>query len=164
MTRTRTHPPPPAAKNYSTTVHRTDLSSDGARSTFVRSPPPPGTLRSSHTHQTQSQQSQSPTPNGAHTMAVKPGMMHQVATIAAGSAIGHVAGVGISNMMLGGRTHRDDERAVAVTPTVVPAQATTAACASEHVELGRCLKETNGNISLCQSYVDMLQRCFAHGM
>jgi hypothetical protein len=95
------------------------------------------------------------------SMAERPGMMHQVATIAAGSAVGHVAGVGISNMMLGGRDHRD-ERAAAVAPATATdrVQSRTTACASEHVEFGRCMKENNGNISMCQSYVDKLQKCY----
>ncbi len=157
MTRSRSNPPPP--RNHSTTVHRTGLSSNGSIQAHTRNPPPPGPLRSSHAPSTHPQPSQTPTPNGAHTMAEKPGLMHQVATIAAGSAVGHVAGVGISNMMFGGRDHRD-ERAAAVAPATDPVQSRTTACASEHVDLGRCMKENNGNISMCQSYLDMLQQCY----
>jgi hypothetical protein len=83
-------------------------------------------------------------------------MMQQVATIAAGSAIGHVAGAGISNLMLGGRNNRDEP--VASVPE--PAHPSSVArCTQEHFEFNKCMKGANGNISACEWYVDMLKQC-----
>ena len=80
-------------------------------------------------------------------------MMQQVATIAAGSAVGHVAGAGISNLMLGGRNNSDEP----VAP--VPEPSSVARCTQEHFEFNKCMTGANGNISACEWYVDMLRQC-----
>ena len=144
MTRSRSNPPPPVARRHSTTVR------------IERNPPPPGTSHASHAPTTPPPSSQTSTTNGAHPMSERPSMMHQVATIAAGSAIGHVAGAGISNMMFGGRNHRD-EPAVATAPN--PVKPVSVACMQEHLALNKCMDENNGNISVCQWYVDTLKQC-----
>eukprot|EP00658_Telonema_sp_P-2_P077348 TRINITY_DN696_c0_g1_i1.p1 TRINITY_DN696_c0_g1~~TRINITY_DN696_c0_g1_i1.p1 ORF type:complete len:145 (-),score=28.34 TRINITY_DN696_c0_g1_i1:173-607(-) len=86
------------------------------------------------------------------------GMAANVASVAAGSVIGH----GISNMMFGSSSHQAapaepvQESAYAQAPA---AQGGQDACKFEFENFMQCLKNNNNDASQCSYFMDTLQSC-----
>jgi hypothetical protein len=89
----------------------------------------------------------------------QPGLFAQMATTAAGvavgSAVGHTVGAAITGAMGGGSSRHADE----VAAPLQQAAPAPAACGYENEALVRCLANNPSDISMCQSYVDMLNQC-----
>jgi len=80
-------------------------------------------------------------------------MATTAAGVAVGSAVGHTVGAAITGAIGGGSSHAEPD-AAAPAPAAQPA-----ACSFENESLVRCLTNNPNDISLCQSYVDMLNQC-----
>ena len=84
-------------------------------------------------------------------------MATTAAGVAVGSAVGHTVGAAITGAMGGGSSSRDQE--VAAAPAPAAAQSNQQVCGFENEALVRCLANNPSDISMCQSYVDMLNSC-----
>ena len=86
----------------------------------------------------------------ATQQAKQPGMFAQMASTAAGvavgSTVGHVLGAGITGMFSGGQTVSEPQR---VEETV---------CGADRAALFKCM-ETSNDVGACQFYMDMLKQC-----
>ena len=98
----------------------------------------------------------------------QPGLFAQMATTAAGvavgSAVGHTLGAGISSMF-GGSSSAPAEPAQQAVAPAAPAQSTYnssetgRACEVDARNFTRCLDENNGNMQICDWYLQQLKAC-----
>jgi len=83
-------------------------------------------------------------------------MATTAAGVAVGSAVGHTVGAAITGAMGGGGSNSEPAAAPAAAPAPAAQPAT---CSFENEALVRCLANNPNDISMCQSYVDMLNQC-----
>ena len=98
----------------------------------------------------------------------QPGLFAQMATTAAGvavgSAVGHTLGAGISSWF-GGSSSAPAEPAQQAVAPAAPAQSTYnssetgRACEVDARNFTRCLDENNGNMQICDWYLQQLKAC-----
>ncbi|EGG13064.1 uncharacterized protein MELLADRAFT_70465 [Melampsora larici-populina 98AG31] len=127
-------------------------SSARSASTSARQPaqaPPPVP----HNAQSSVPAVQAPTSSG-------PGLFGQMASTAAGVAVGHTVGHGLSNMLFGGSSSKEE------TPAPAPVQQQTfeerrmgGQCDIPAKDFTRCLDATSGDISSCNYYLEQLKAC-----
>ncbi|KAF5102071.1 hypothetical protein D0Z00_000531 [Geotrichum galactomycetum] len=99
----------------------------------------------------------------------QPGLFAQMATTAAGvavgSAVGHTLGAGISSMFGGSSSSAPAEPAQQAVAPAAPAQSTynssetSRACEVDARNFTRCLDENNGNMQICDWYLQQLKAC-----
>ncbi|VVT52052.1 uncharacterized protein SAPINGB_P003301 [Magnusiomyces paraingens] len=151
MARSRGRAPPPRP------VTQTRQASTVAAPRTVAAPPPPPThAPSAHPPQ--------PT---AVAAPQQPGLFAQMATTAAGvavgSAVGHTIGAGLTGLFSGSSSSSPAE--VQQAPVAAAAPATTSqepasrACEVDARNFTRCLDENNGNMQICDWYLQQLKAC-----
>ncbi|KAI9007759.1 hypothetical protein DFJ74DRAFT_689029 [Hyaloraphidium curvatum] len=90
-----------------------------------------------------------------------PGLFGQMASTAAGVAVGHTIGHGLSNALFGGSSHHAVE-AAPVQAQAAPAQGFAVdPCAADNQRFVECLQKSSNDISACQVYLDLLKQCSA---
>lgn len=156
MARSRGRAPPPRP------VTQTRQASTVAAPRTVAPPPPPpvATNQAPSNHISQQQ-----TP----TAPQQPGLFAQMASTAAGvavgSAVGHTIGAGISGLFGNSSSNTPSETQQAVAPAPVSPQNTTytsesnKACEVDARNFTRCLDENNGNMQICDWYLQQLKAC-----
>lgn len=92
----------------------------------------------------------------------QPGLFAQMASTAAGvavgSTVGHVVGGVISSAIGGGRSH---EVQSVQEPVQQQQQQFSNDCSAQNDAFLRCLDSTNNDMTMCQSYFDVLKECKA---
>lgn len=95
-------------------------------------------------------------------------MFAQMATTAAGvavgSAVGHTLGAGITSMFGGSSSSAPAEAPAQAVAAAAPAQSTyqseaARACEVDARNFTRCLDENNGNMQICDWYLQQLKAC-----
>ncbi|KAJ3043025.1 hypothetical protein HDV00_005932 [Rhizophlyctis rosea] len=103
-----------------------------------------------------------------HAQPQQPGLFAQMATTAAGvavgSAVGHTLGAGLTGMFGGGSSHAPapaESAAPQVQQYQQPQQQEQfgGACEPDQKAFLRCLDANQNDISACQFYLDMLKQC-----
>lgn len=96
----------------------------------------------------------------------QPGMFAQMASTAAGvavgSTIGHTLGAGITGMFGGGSSAPAEAApapVAAAAPAQVQQQQATGACEADARAFTKCLDENNGNMQICDWYLQALKAC-----
>ncbi|GAA5808990.1 hypothetical protein MFLAVUS_002390 [Mucor flavus] len=144
-----------------------------ARSRQTRRAPAQQQTRSAHTMPTRQappQQQHAPVPHQASTPAVaqprQPGMFAQMATTAAGvavgSAVGHTMASGVSSMFGGGSSSEPQQQQQQQEQYQQPMAGSTqngASCEANAKAFTQCLEATNNDMSACQYYLDALKQC-----
>ncbi len=111
-----------------------------------------------------------PAPSAAHPPAVaqsqQPGLFAQMASTAAGvavgSAVGHTIGAGLSSVF--GGSSAPAEPAAAAPPAPLQAMSNTSnegfkACDVDARNFTKCLDENSGNMQICDWYLQQLKSC-----
>ncbi|KAG2237199.1 hypothetical protein BDF21DRAFT_154318 [Thamnidium elegans] len=149
-----------------------------ARSRQTRRAPAQQQTRSAHTMPTRQaprQQQHAPVPHQASPPAVaqqqprQPGMFAQMATTAAGvavgSAVGHTMASGVSSMFGGGGSSSEPQQQQQQEPyqeyqqPMAGSTQNGASCESNAKAFTQCLEATNNDMSACQYYLDALKQC-----
>ncbi|MBW0501309.1 hypothetical protein O181_041024 [Austropuccinia psidii MF-1] len=141
---------------------RRSSSSSGSRSSTrsastntrqpVRAGPPP--VPHGQSHNSSVPATQQPTSSG-------PGLFSQMASTAAGVAVGHTVGNGLSNMLFGGGGSKEEVAA----PAPPPQQQTFeerrmgGQCEASAKDFTRCMEGTNNDLNSCNYYLDQLKAC-----
>ncbi|KAJ9048429.1 hypothetical protein DSO57_1035133 [Entomophthora muscae] len=100
-----------------------------------------------------------PTPTAAAPQ--QPGLFAQMASTAAGvavgSTVGHVLGAGITSMFSGS----DEPQQTHAQASYQPAQEQhgSASCSADAKAFTNCLEQSNNDVTACQFYYDMLKQC-----
>ncbi|KAI9361333.1 hypothetical protein BD770DRAFT_20950 [Pilaira anomala] len=113
-----------------------------------------------------------PTPAVAQPQTRQPGMFAQMATTAAGvavgSAVGHSMANGVSSMFGGGsgsQTEPQQQQQQELYPSyhqpMVAESQNGASCEANAKAFTQCLEATNNDMSACQYYLDALKQCQA---
>ncbi|KAI7896519.1 uncharacterized protein EV154DRAFT_241681 [Mucor mucedo] len=110
-----------------------------------------------------------PPPAVAQPQQRQPGMFAQMATTAAGvavgSAVGHTMAAGVSSMFGGGGSSEPQEQAQQEqypSQQYQPMAASTqngASCEADAKAFTQCLEATNNDMSACKWYLDALKQC-----
>lgn len=137
-----------------------------SRPTISRSAPTQS--RSAHTAAPPAHAPQHQQPNAyshPQTQQQQPGLFSQMASTAAGvavgSTIGHTLGAGITSMFGGSSAPAEQQQAA---PPVQAAQYTqqqqgSAACDVDARNFTRCLGDNDGNMQICDFYLQQLKAC-----
>ncbi|CAK7242360.1 MAG: hypothetical protein STHCBS139747_003848 [Sporothrix thermara] len=100
-----------------------------------------------------------------------PGLIGQMASTAAGVAIGSTVGNAVSGLLFGGGSSSSSEAAAAPQQAAPPAQpyygAPSAAqqenwganCQGATQQFTKCMDENNGNMQICNWYLEQLKAC-----
>ncbi|KAJ3142771.1 hypothetical protein HDU90_002642 [Geranomyces variabilis] len=100
----------------------------------------------------------------------QPGMFAQMATTAAGvavgSAVGHTLGAGLTGMFGGGSSAPAPQQEAAPQQYAQQnyaqqQQQQSAVCEPDQKAFMRCLDQNSNDLSACQFYLDMLKQCQA---
>lgn len=98
-----------------------------------------------------------------------PGLFGQMASTAAGvavgSAVGHTIGAGLTGLFGGSRSEQPVQQEAAPAEAAAPAATQTdpaeKPCAFDAQNLARCLEDSDGDITACDYYMQMLKSCKA---
>lgn len=125
-------------------------SSSRAASTSTRQPVQSGPPPVPAAQQSSVPAIQQPTSSG-------PGLFGQMASTAAGVAVGHTMGQGLSSMLFGG----SKEEAPVTTPQQQPfeQQRIGGQCETAAKDFTRCLESTNNDMNSCSFYLEQLKAC-----
>lgn len=131
----------------------------GARSASTVAAPPPAPV----------QHAPPPAPVAAAAAPQQPGMFAQMATTAAGvavgSAVGHTLGAGITSLFGGSSSAPAEQPAQPAQAVAAAAPAgsfnssESARCEVDARSFTRCLDENNGNMQICDWYLQQLKAC-----
>ncbi|TID13562.1 hypothetical protein CANINC_004920 [Pichia inconspicua] len=99
----------------------------------------------------------------------QPGMFAQMATTAAGvavgSAVGHTLGAGITSIFSGSSNdapaQQQQQQQVPVAQSQYTTQEQTSPCDTDARNFTRCIEESNGNYQSCDFYLQQLKACQA---
>lgn len=98
----------------------------------------------------------------------QPGMFAQMASTAAGvavgSAVGHTLGAGITSIFSGSSNDapvQQQQQQVPATQSQFAAQEQSAPCDTDARNFTRCIEESNGNYQACDFYLQQLKACQA---
>ncbi|KAI9257877.1 hypothetical protein BY458DRAFT_535141 [Sporodiniella umbellata] len=141
------------------------------RSRQTRRPPTQQQTRSAHTQTRQAPAQQAPSqhlPSQQQTASAapmqqprQPGLFSQMASTAAGvavgSTIGHTMANGVSSMFGGNNQEQPAETSSQAEP--YQPQNTSNSCEADAKAFTQCLEATNNDVSSCQWYFDALKRC-----
>lgn len=130
----------------------------------------PRTAAPPHAPTTATHNNYPPAPAQAVPQQRQPGLFAQMASTAAGvavgSTIGHTIGAGITGMFGGGSSSappaEQSQQAVAAAPGAVSNYNSTEAartCEVDARNFTRCLDENNGNMQICDWYLQQLKAC-----
>ncbi|ODQ82268.1 hypothetical protein BABINDRAFT_158899 [Babjeviella inositovora NRRL Y-12698] len=128
--------------------------SSGRRSAPARSSAPP--RRSAHTAAAPAAPRQQPVQAATQPQQRSPGLFGTMASVAAGSSIGHVIGHGITGMFGGNREVDYAEQPVA---QAQQNQEQAQHCDGAAMNFTRCLEENGGNMQICDYYLQQLKAC-----
>ncbi|KAF3941481.1 hypothetical protein ABW19_dt0210260 [Dactylella cylindrospora] len=113
-------------------------------------------------------QTHAPPPAIPQTQSQGPGLFGQMASTAAGvavgSTVGHVIGSGISGLFGGGSAPTEAAPAPAPAPvaqTNAYGDRTTLSCEADAKNFTRCLEASNNDMSICGYYLEQLKACQA---
>lgn len=99
-------------------------------------------------------------PTQAAAQPQQPGMFAQMATTAAGvavgSAVGHTLGAGLTSMFSGSSAPAEVQQAAAVQQQQ---PAAGARCEADARNFTRCLEDSDGNYQACDFYLQQLKAC-----
>lgn len=111
-------------------------------------------------------QAAAPVSAPAQAAPQQPGMFAQMATTAAGvavgSAVGHTLGAGLTSMFSGSGSNeaaQQQQQAVPAAQSQVTQQQATPACDADARNFTRCIEESNGNYQACDFYLQQLKAC-----
>ncbi|KAI7901970.1 uncharacterized protein BX663DRAFT_513094 [Cokeromyces recurvatus] len=126
-----------------------------------QAPPPPPQHHQQHTPM---QHQSAPSPTVAQPR--QPGLFSQMASTAAGvavgSAVGHTMANGVSSMFGGSdaqQTEPQQQQQTYQQPMVSQTQTGGASCEADAKAFTQCLEATNNDMSACKWYLDALKQC-----
>ncbi|KAJ3213218.1 hypothetical protein HDU67_003157 [Dinochytrium kinnereticum] len=130
--------------------------------------PAPAQTRGASTSTQQQVPAQAPPPQPPmmqqQAQPQQPGLFAQMATTAAGvavgSAVGHTLGAGLTGLFSGGSKEAAPQQAAPVQQSQYNAPQTV--CEPDARAFQACLEKNPGDISACQFYLDMLKQCQAN--
>lgn len=138
----------------------------------VRSRPAPAQTRSASTMAAHPPAQQHAAPSSAYShpqsaaQPRQPGLFAQMASTAAGvavgSAVGHTVGAGLTGMFSGSSSApaEQQQQQLAAAPAQQGfAQEQGRACDVDARSFTRCLEENNGNMQICDFYLQQLKAC-----
>jgi hypothetical protein len=103
------------------------------------------------------QQAQPPVPQQPQQPGLFAQMASTAAGVAVGSTVGHVIGGGISSMFGGGSNQPQQVQQ----PMQQEQQPVSNMCEPDQKAFMKCLDQNQNNISACQFYLDMMKQCQA---
>ncbi|KAH9813161.1 hypothetical protein DFH28DRAFT_1129141 [Melampsora americana] len=128
--------------------------------------------RSASTSARQPAQAPAPVPHQTHSSVPTvqaptsnaPGLFGQMASTAAGVAVGHTVGHGLSNMLFGGGGGSSSKEETSATAPVQQHQSFEerrmgGQCDIPAKDFTRCLDATSGDIGSCTYYLEQLKAC-----
>ncbi|GMM42866.1 hypothetical protein FOG51_01122 [Hanseniaspora uvarum] len=138
-----------------------------ARRSAARPAPSRQQTRQSSTYAAKPAQAQAPPQQYAQPQVAQPrqpGMFAQMASTAAGvavgSAVGHTIGAGLTGMFSGSKEEapaQQQQYSMEQTQPMQQQQQSTCDVASR--SFTRCLEENNGNMTICDYYLQQLKAC-----
>ncbi|KAG0148103.1 hypothetical protein CROQUDRAFT_132100 [Cronartium quercuum f. sp. fusiforme G11] len=138
---------------------RSSSSSSGNRSsarsasTSARQPAQAGPAPVPHAPHSSVPAVQAPTSSG-------PGLFGQMASTAAGVAVGHTMGQGLSSMLFGGSSSKEEPSASApIQQQSFEERRMGGQCDIPAKDFTRCLDATSGDMSSCNYYLEQLKAC-----
>ncbi|WFD34110.1 hypothetical protein MCUN1_000942 [Malassezia cuniculi] len=124
----------------------------GTRGAHTMAAPPP-----SYAHPQQHAQTHQPSQPVHVQSSSGPGLFGQMASTAAGVAVGSTVGHGLSNMLFGGRS---EPVPAAAAPQEYAQQSAPINCEVQSKEFLNCLEKTN-DVNSCSYYLEQLKACQA---
>ncbi|CAH7686909.1 hypothetical protein BY996DRAFT_6430968 [Phakopsora pachyrhizi] len=91
-----------------------------------------------------------------------PGLFGQMASTAAGVAVGHTMGQGLSSMLFGGGSSREEAPVAAAAPVsqqTFDGRAGPSPCEASAKDFTRCMEGTSNDFNSCSYYLDQLKAC-----
>ncbi|KAK6341935.1 hypothetical protein TWF730_001419 [Orbilia blumenaviensis] len=141
----------------------------GARPAARAAPPRPAVQQQTRPASTMAappaQTHAAPPATAAQAPSQSPGLFGQMASTAAGvavgSTVGHVLGAGITGMFGGSSSDAPAPAAAAPATTNTYGDVTTGNCAADAKAFTSCLEATNNDMNSCSYYLDQLKACQA---